>query len=213
MSPIPKSGIDSTRWLASALARSAVASLLVVAAAPAAAWVFTIERGPRELFLMVGVGSAAANNATINTVSVTVPLGSVGSGVAQAMTSDSMQSSSPHNNYAVCNPPAQVYIGGSYRAPNASVGAGSALLQVTTPADLTSGANTIPFSEISWTSTANGDATADIPAGTFIGGTQVLTNIQRNRFVENCFTYVYANTVVAPAGTFTGRAVFTLTVP
>ena len=213
MSPIPKSGIDSTRWLASALARSAVASLLVVAAAPAAAWVFTIERGPRELFLMVGVGSAAANNATINTVSVTVPLGSVGSGAAQTMTSDSTQSSSPHNNYAVCNPPAQVYIGGSYRAPNASVGAGSALLQVTTPADLTSGANTIPFSEISWTSTANGDATADIPAGTFIGGTQVLTNIQRNRFVENCFTYVYANTVVAPAGTFTGRAVFTLTVP
>ena len=213
MSPIPKSGIDSTRWLASALARAAVASWVVVAAAPAAAGVFTIERGPRELFLMVGVGSAAANNATINTVSVTVPLGSVGSGAAQTMTSDSTQSSSPHNNYAVCNPPAQVYIGGSYRAPNASVGAGSALLQVTTPADLTSGANTIPFSEISWTSTANGDATADIPAGTFIGGTQVLTNIQRNRFVENCFTYVYANTVVAPAGTFTGRAVFTLTVP
>ena len=195
------------------MVRSALASLLVVAAAPAAAWVFTIERGPRELFLMVGVGSAATNNATINTVSVTVPLGSVGSGAAQAMTSNSTQSSSPHNNFAVCNPPAQVYIGGSYRAPNASVGAGSALLQVTTPANLTSGANTIPFSQISWTSTANGDATADIPAGTFNGGTLVLTNIQRNRFVENCFTYVYANTVVAPAGTFTGRAVFTLTVP
>ena len=213
MSRIPKSGIDPTRRLASALSRAALASLLVAAAAPAAAWVFTIERGPRELFLMVGVGSAAANNATINTVSVTVPLGSVGSGAAQTMTSDSTQSSSPHNNFAVCNPPAQVYIGGSYRAPNASVGAGSALLQVTTPANLTSAAHTIPFSQISWTSTANGNATADIPAGTFNGGTLVLKNIPRNRFVENCFTYVYANTVVAPAGTFTGRAVFTLTVP
>ena len=162
---------------------------------------------------MVGVGSVATNNSSINTVSVAVPATSVGSGAAQPMTSDSTQSSSPYDNYAVCNPPAQVYVGGSYRQPNSGAGAGSATLQVTTPASLTSGANSIPFSQISWTSTANGNAAADIPAGTFNGGTLLLANFARNTFVENCFTYAYANTAFVPAGTFTGRAVFTLTVP
>jgi len=75
------------------------------------------------------------------------------------------------------------------------------------------GADSIPFSQISWTSTANGDPTADIAAGTFTGGTQLLAEVQRNRAMENCFTFTYANTVVAPAGTFTGHAVFTLLVP
>ena len=196
-----------------ALLRSVVAGLLVISATQASAWVLTLTAGSKQLFLMVGVGTPAANNSTINTVSVAVPAGSVGIGSAQTMTSDSTQSRSPYDNYAVCNPPAQVYVGGSYRQPNSTTGAGSATLQVTTPANLTSGANSIPFSQIRWTSTANGNAAADIPAGTFNGGTLVLANFARNTFVENCFTYSYANTAFVPAGTFTGRAVFTLTVP
>ncbi len=190
-----------------------MAGLLALAACPASAWVLRLTSGPKQLFLMVGVGSAAANNATLNTVSVTVPAASVGSGTAQAMTSDSTQSASPYRNYVVCSPPAQVYVGGSYRAPNAAGGAGSATLQVTTPASLTSGPNSIPFSQISWISTAIGNPAADIAAGTFNGGTLPLANIARNRAVENCFTYSYANTALVPAGTFTGRAVFTLSVP
>lgn len=190
-----------------------LACLTALAAAPASAWVLTLTPGTKQLFLMVGVGTAAANNATINTVSVSVPAASIGNGAAQAMTSDSTQSASPFDNYAVCNPPAQVYVGGSYRQPNATTGAASATLQVTTPASLASGADSIPFSQISWTSTANGNAAADIPAGSFNGGTVVLANFARNTFVENCFTYVYANAAVVPAGTFTGRAVFTLAVP
>lgn len=190
-----------------------LACLTALAAAPASAWVLTLTPGTKQLFLMVGVGTAAANNATINTVSVSVPAASIGNGAAQAMTSDSMQSASPFDNYAVCNPPAQVYVGGSYRQPNATTGAASATLQVTTPASLASGADSLPFSQISWTSTANGNAAADIPAGSFNGGTVVLANFARNTFVENCFTYSYANAALVPAGTFTGRAVFTLAVP
>lgn len=184
-----------------------------MATTQASAWVLTLTAGPKQLYLLVGVGSVAADNGTINTVSVTVPAGNVGSGTAQPMTSDSTQSISPYDNYAVCNPPAQVYVGGSYRQPNSTAGAGSATLQVTTPANLSSGPNSIPFSQISWTSTANGNTAADIPAGTFNGGTLALANIARNRFVENCFTYSYANTAFVAAGTFTGRAVFTLSVP
>ena len=190
-----------------------MAGLLAVLSTQASAWVLNLTAGPKELFLMVGVGTAAANNATVNTVSVAVPAGSVGSGTAQPMTSDSTQSASPFRTYAVCNPPAQVYVGGSYRAQNASIGAGRATLQVTTPTSLTSGPNSIPFSQISWASTAIGDTTADIAAGTFTGGTLLLAEVQRNRAMENCFTYTYANTAFVPAGTFTGRAVFTLTVP
>lgn len=191
----------------------ALAGLLAVLSTQASAWVLTLTPGSKQLFLMVGVGTAAAANSTINTVSVAVPAASVGSGTAQPMTSDSTQSASPYDNYAVCNPPAQVYVGGSYRQPNSTAGAGSATLQVTTPASLTSGPNSIPFSQISWTSTANGNTAADIPAGTFNGGTLALANFARNTFVENCFTYSYANAALVAAGTFTGRAVFTLSVP
>lgn len=186
---------------------------LGLAPASSPAWVLTLAAGPKQLFLMVGVGTPAASNSTNNTVSASVPAGSLGNGTAVSMTSDSTQSTSPYDNYAVCNPPAQVYVGGSYRQPNATTGAGSATLQVSTPASLTSGADSIPFSAISWTSTANGNAAADIPAGTFTGGTQVLANIARNTYVENCLSYSYANAALVPAGTFTGRAVFTLAVP
>ena len=192
---------------------AAFASFALLWAAPASAWVLTLTPGPKQLFLMVGLGTPAASNATINTVSVSVPAGSVGDGTAQAMTSDSTQSASPYDNYAVCNPPGQVYIGGSYRQPNATTGAASATLQLSTPASLTSGGDSIPFSQISWTSTANGNTAADIPAGAFNGGTLTLANFGRNTFVENCFTYSYANSAITPPGTFTGRASFTLTTP
>ena len=204
----------NTRRLAARIAARCVALLLGVGlGASASAWVLTLTPGAKQLFLMVAVGSVAATNPTINTVSVTVPAASVGNGSALAMSSDSTQSASPYDNYAVCNPPAQVYVGGSYRQPNATTGAATATLQVSTPTSLTSGTDSIPFSQISWTSTANGNAAADIPAGTFNGGTLFLANIGRNTFVENCFTYSYANSVLVPAGTFTGRAVFTLVVP
>jgi hypothetical protein len=194
-----------------ALALGAAAAWLH--AAPASAWVLTLTAGPKQLFLMVGVGSVGAANPTVNTVSVSVPAASVGNGTALPMGSDSTQAISPYDNFAVCNPPAQIYVGGSYRQPNATTGAANATLQVSTPANLTSGADSIPFSQISWTSTANGNATADIPAGTFNGATLFLANVPRNRFVENCFSYRYANGVVAAPGTYAGRAVFTLVVP
>lgn len=142
-----------------------------------------------------------------------MPAANAGNGSAQVMSSDSTQAASPFDGYIVCNPPGQVYVGGSYRQPNSTTGAASATLQVTTPANLTSGSDTIPFSQICWTSTANGNPTADIPAGTFNGGTLFLANIGRNTLVENCFTFSYGNSAVVPSGTFTGRAVFTLSVP
>lgn len=202
------------------VARMAVAlAFTALSIASAHAWVLTITAGPKAVFLEVGIGSYSGtyqsggtplNNAQVNVVSVTVPASAVGSGTAQAMTSDSTQSASFYDNFVVCNPPAQVYIGGWVRTP---AGTGTGVLSVTSPATLTSGTTTIPFSQISWTSTANGNTTPDIPAGTFNGGTLTLRNIAAGTWVENCHTFSYANTSVVAAGTYTGRVTYTLALP
>lgn len=200
-----------------------VAGLILAAgpvAAPAGAWVLTISSGPRAAFLQVGNGSyigtyqsdgTPQNNTTVNIVSVTVPANAVGRGTSQAMTSNSTQSTSFYDGFAVCNPPTQVYVGGWLRTPRSN---GTAVLSVTSPAVLTSSTGaTIPFTQISWTSTANGDSTPDIPAGTFNGGTLALRNIAAGTWVENCHSFFYANTAVVRAGTYTGQVTYTLVMP
>ena len=179
--------------------------------ASACAWVLTVNPGPKTIYLQVGNGTKNAAKATVNLVSVTVPAAQVGNGIGQAMTSDSTAAISFYDNYAVCNPPQQVYVGGYLQAPNSS--AAAAVLQVTTPSTLASGADSLAFTTISWISTANGNSTADIPAGTFTGGTQLLRNIAPNTWVENCLSFTYSNAAVVAAGTYQGRATYTLSAP
>ena len=190
---------------------AAVAAISIAGGVPANAWVLTVTPGARAIFLQVGNGANNANLGTINVVSVAVSSAAVGSGAAQTMTTDSTQSTSFFDGFAVCNPPAQMYVGGFFRQPSTT--ASTATVQVASPTNLVSGTDTIPFSQISWISTANGNATADIPAGTFTGGTQFLVNIPSNRWLENCHVFSYANAAVVPAGTFTGRVVYTMTAP
>ena len=199
--------------------RALALALSLFASTGAGAWVLTITAGPKAVFLQVGIGSYSGtyqsggtplNNAQINVVSVNVPASALGTGTAQSMTSNSTQAASFYDNFVVCNPPAQVYIGGWVRTP---AGTGTGVLSVTSPATLTSGTTTIPFSQISWTSTANGNTTPDIPAGTFNGGTLMLRNIAAGNWVENCHTFSYANTAVVAAGTYTGRVTYTLALP
>lgn len=175
------------------------------------AWVLTVTPGTHAIFLQVGNGANNANFGTVNLVSVIVPAAAVGNGIAQAMTTNSTQANSFYDGYATCNPPAQMYVGSYFRQPSTT--ASTATVQITSPISLTSGTDIIPFNRISWTSTANGNATADIPAGTFVGGTQFLVNIGSNTWLENCHIFSYANSAVVPAGTFTGRVVYTMTAP
>jgi hypothetical protein len=179
----------------------------------AQAWVLSVTPGARAVYLAVGNATQNSANATVNLVSVNVPANAVGTGQTQVMQTNSTQANSPFDNYNVCVPSSgQVYIGGFFRLPAASTT--TAVLQVSTPAGLTSGMNSIPFNQISWTSTALGNANADIPAGTFpSGGTLVLRNFAANSYVENCHTFQYANTVIAPAGQYDGIATYTLTAP
>ena len=184
-------------------------ALILTNTRSADAWVLIVKPGQRTIGLTVGDAVAAG---TPNIVSVTVPAAALGTGVAQAMTSDSTQANSPFDNFTVCVPPNQVYIGGYIREPKNT--ANSATLSVTTPATLSNGSETIPFTEISWTSTSIGNGgAADIPAGTFNGGNLFLRTIASNTFVENCHTFSYANTNFVAAGIYAGRATYTLVTP
>lgn len=186
------------------------------------AFTANIGTGTRAIYLQVGNGSFTGtysaggtpqNNATINVVSVAVPAAQVGSGTAQAMTSNSTQAASFYDGYSFCNPPGQIYIGGFFRLPGTT---GTATLSVTTSAaNLTNASgDTIPFSQISWTSSGNGDAGAEpIPGGAFTGGTQTLTTFPVNTWRESCHTFTYANAASVASGTYTGRATYTLSAP
>lgn len=195
------------------------AMIILTVSQVAEAYTITITAGSRSIYLQVGVGGytgfynsggTPGSNATINVVSVAVPAGSVGSGSSQQMTSNSTASQSPIDGFAFCNPPSQVYIG-AWSRPGS--GSGVATLTVTTPANLTSGSDTIPFSQISWVMSGNGDTSYQFPNGTFNGGTQTLATFPANSWKEQCMTFTYANSVVPAAGTYTGRAVYTLSLP
>ena len=207
-----------TRRLVCGLAASA-SLFVVLPAETASAYTITITSGTRAIYLQVGTGGytgfynsggTPGNNATINVVSVAVPVASVGSGTAQAMTSNSTVSQSPIDGFAFCNPPSQVYIG-AWSRPGA--GTGVATLTVSTPANLTSGSDSIPFSQISWVMSGNGDAVFQFPNGTFTAGAQTLATFPANTWKEQCMTFSYANTVVPAAGIYTGRATYTLSLP
>jgi hypothetical protein len=201
------------------------ATLAVIAAIrPEPSDAFTVSitaANPRVIYLQVGVGSfnglygnggTPANNATVNVVSVTVPAAQVGRGTAQTMTTNSTASNSFYDNFAFCNAPAQLYVGGFYRS---TTNTGAATLTATSPADLVNAnGDRIPFSQISWTSSGNGDSGAQpFPAGTFNGATQTIGTIGRNQWAESCHTFRYANSSFVAAGTYTGRVVYTLSTP
>jgi hypothetical protein len=212
------------RLLAGRLAARAACLAMLTAVEGAQAFTVAITpAAPKTIFLQIGVGSFTGfynsggtpqNNATINKESVAVAATAVGNGTRQAMTTDSTQIHSFYDNYVFCTVPQQLYIGGFYRTTGA--GSGVANVTATVPASLTDGAgDTIPFSQISWTSSGNGDGAnpQPFPAGSFGGTTVTVGSIAQNQWAESCWTFSYANTVLPPAGTYTGRVLYTLTVP
>lgn len=191
----------------------------------AQAYVVDIDAGSRAIYLRVGDGrftglyafaGSPRSGGNISTVAVSLAASQIGNGNPQPMSSNG-RTSSDWDGYEFCEP-GQLYVGGFFRRPgNAQGGAINAELSVTAPATLTNAAgNNIPISEISWTSSGNGDgnATQPVPSGTFTGGRQVLaTNFFRNTWRESCLSFSYANSQIVGAGTYTARVTYTLAVP
>jgi hypothetical protein len=203
---------------------AALAMFLVAASTSiddAGAYTITIGTGTKAAYLRVGDGTITggnyngggtpAANATVNLASVTVPATAVGDTVDQAMTG-SGRITSDLDGFVFCNA-GQVYIGTFFRLPTAA--SQSATLRVTSPTTLTSSSGgTIPISQISWTSSGNGDTGAQpIPAGSFSSGTQTLATLQSNIWNESCHTFSYGNDAIVPAGTYNARVTYTLATP
>ncbi|QWP77746.1 hypothetical protein J5226_04845 [Lysobacter sp. K5869] len=205
----------------SVAAIAALSAGLAAFAPAAAAFTATLNPGTRAIYLRVGDGiytgtytgnGTPGNGGGIDVVSVTVPAAALGNGTDQVMTTTASSGVSNYDGYAFCNVPAQIYVGGFYRRSGAG---GAASLTATVPAGLTNAqGESIAFSQISWTSSGNGDTGAQpIPAGTFQPGTQLLTSFPINTWRESCHTFRYANDAVVGAGTYTGRVTYTLSAP
>lgn len=214
-----RSSSAAPRVIPALLAMSCVAGAF--AARDAAAYTVTIGTGAKAAYLRVGDGSITggnynaggtpAVNTTVNLVSVTVPANVVGNTVNQAMTGNG-RLTSDWDSFAFCNA-GQVYIGAFFRLPNTTNL--SATLRANAPANLTStGGDTIPITQISWTSSGNGDGAAQpFPAGAFTGGTQTLATLLRNTWAESCHTFSYGNDIIPAAGTYNARVTYTLATP
>jgi hypothetical protein len=225
-------GADSQPRVAHVLRQAFTGAALVMLSGAAVAFTATLTPvAPKTIYLQIGNGTftggnytptnlngspggSPGKNTTINTVSVSVPAASVGNRTAQVMTTNSTASDSFWDGYAFCNAPAQLYIGGFYR----TTGNGNGTISViaTVPAALTDGAgDTLPFSQISWTSSGNGDGTAaqPFPAGSFSGTSINVGSLGQNTWDESCWTFSFANSTVPAAGTYTGTVLYTLTAP
>ena len=205
---------------------SACLALLCVAEMAAAhAWSLNINSASRRLFLHVGDGRVSGPSGTlngtggrsglINTVSVAPTVAELLSGAALPMRSDSTQNISLYGdgNNTCPTPASQIMIGAGFRRDS---GANSATLTVSSPPNLTDTATgeVIPITQISWTTSApNGGIANIIPPGTFTGGTQTLTSVPGNRYIENCHAFSYANSTVRAAGSYTGQVTYTLSSP
>lgn len=199
-----------------------LATLFVCQAAEA--FTANINPGTRSVYLRVGDGAytglassggTPGNLAVVNVVSVSVAPTAVGNGVSQTMSTNATNSRSFYDNYEFCNLPGEVYIGGFFRRPG-STGASTAILSVTSPLNLVDAdGDTIPFSQINWLSTGNGDGNAaqPVPAGTFTGSSQTLSSFPVNTWRESCHSFRYQNAIIRASGTYTGRVTYTLSVP
>jgi hypothetical protein len=85
----------------------------------------------------------------------------------------------------------------------------TATLTVNSTTAMTSVPNSIPMTELSWTTND-----VALPAGTFSGGPgQSLTSFMNSRRRTTMHTFRYANTQIYPSGTYNGQVTYTLAMP
>jgi hypothetical protein len=203
--------------LASALALC----LSLFAVLPAQAFVVSIPKGAETLYLRVGDGAYSGTflggaepppgtSGPVNLVSVSVPAAALGNGSSQSMTSNVVSGMSPYDGRQSCNAPSEVYVGGFNRKSNNGQGTGGdGMLSVAVSTPLTNATgDTIPFSEISWTSSGT-----PFPSGTFTGGVQSVGAFPANTWSESCHRFSYRNSNIVAAGTYKGRVTYTLSIP
>lgn len=153
---------------------------------------------PRVLFLGVGTGAALpmSTNGTIDTVTFDYSTNPLDVGSGPGATAGSISNTGP------------LPVGASI--PVRVFGNdGEITITASYPAVLSSGADTIPITELLVSSSST-----DLPAPTFSGGssTPTLTAGRVTNRTAN-WTYSYANTTTPAFGTYTGTVTYTATMP
>lgn len=167
---------------------------MVLFAPAAAAGTTVIGNGSAQVW--AGAGMSPGN--TVDTVQFTVPGGSVGDGAPVAGT-EAGQSAT--------------LVDARGRAPGRGRTViwtvdSSVPLQCATPASC--GTTTIPMSRLRW-SVSGGNEVAD---ASFDGSTnQLLHTFRTSRYVAVYKTFYFVNDELVPAGRYTGRVVYTVSMP
>ena len=209
-------------------------ALLLALLVPGSALAFQvpIDAGDRSVYLRVGdgefenypvwwnngdirpytSGGSPESGGAVSRVRVVLSPLDIGNGVPQPMTGNG-RTSSDYDGFQFCSA-GQIYIGGFFRRPGNSNNF-AAQLSVLSPPTLNSAqGNTIPVSEISWTTSGIGDTGAQpVPPGQLAAGSNPLTTFQQNTWNESCLSFSYANSQVVAAGTYTTTVTFTLVTP
>lgn len=161
--------------------------LLLALLAPAQAGAVAIilaKAPPAELYLRVG-----SPGATVDTVNFDVPAAALGSGQPVRGT-----------------PPIEVEARFRSPPPRRPV----AQLTVDSASPLTSGSESLAFTEFYWESSDP----SEIPAGRFAGtASQLIAEIPPPRRHRATLTFLFDNDQVVGAGTYTGSVIYTLSVP
>ena len=152
---------------------------------------------PRVLFLGVGTGSGTplATNGVIDALTFDYSTNPLDVGAGPAAVAGSITSTGPTAGTASI--PVRVF-GNN----------GQVTVTATNPAVLTSGTDTIPFSQLSVSS-----SNAAFAAPAFGGGTSLPTLTGRVTNQTANWTFSYANTTTPAFGTYEGRVTYTATMP
>lgn len=142
---------------------------------------------PRFIFLQVGTGTLLAANATVDTISFAPAVAVVGDTTPVAGTGGNLTGGA-----------VTVRIIGN---------AGNVTLAATGPANLTSGGDAIPWTQIGTAIT--GGATHP----TINGANALFTAASNVVNVNGTWTYSYLNTITPAAGAYTGQVLYTATTP
>lgn len=206
----------------------AATAILLALLVPASALAFEvpITPGSRTVYLRVGdgefqrsffsgniipwtSGGDPRNGGRVSTVSANLLPQEVLAGAPKAMTGNG-RITSDYDGFQFCNN-GQIYVGGFFRR-NGNSGNFSAQLSVLAPGTLSSPqGHSIPISQISWTSSGNGDTGPQpVPSGQFAAGANTLATFVENTWNESCLSFTYANSNVVAAGTYSTTVTFTL---
>jgi hypothetical protein len=202
--------------MALAFLRPVYAGLLLLGlgvASDSSALSFNLGASPtRQLHIQVGTGgNGTTTMATVNVINmmtVSVPAASLGQGVSQKFVPSDTNTIDPYPPVALtCNDGYKLLISAIARVPT---GTSTATLQVNSVTPLSNGlGNTLSFNTISWVA-----SDTSIPSGTYNGtAAQTLATFNTSTQIENCHTFSYSNGAMIPAGTYTGRVVYTLSMP